>query len=183
MPIVFPPPIRCTIITPQPSFTTRSVLSHNPQTFGLWVWKNWAHTPFGDLDIIKDPMIYPPRQTREKIIPYFNFLIISEPFLFGNWTTTSYCTSRCGEQRYKLQIRSCTPVSPNLPPGLSCNNLHEAATLMPSKVACLPTVDCSRGKIVTNRTVWLSTRKLDWLVLMESVLRQLQLGKPKWQKN
>ena len=66
----------------------------------------------------------------------------SEPLSFGNWTYTSYCNDTCGDHSYYLMWRSCTPVSPNLPKGFSCNSLGWSETHKPGKEACQPYRPC-----------------------------------------
>ena len=66
----------------------------------------------------------------------------SEPLSFGNWTYTSYCNDTCGNHSYYLMWRSCTPVSPNLPKGFSCNSLGWSETHKPGKEACQPYRPC-----------------------------------------
>ena len=48
---------------------------------------------------------------------------------------TDYCSDTCGSN-YKLQMRSCTPSSPNLPEGLSCASIPENFTLQASTEKC-----------------------------------------------
>ena len=66
----------------------------------------------------------------------------SEPLSFGNWTYTSYCNDTCGDHSYYLMWRSCTPVSPNLPEGYSCNSLDWSETHKPGEEACRPFIRC-----------------------------------------
>ena len=66
------------------------------------------------------------------------------PFIFGPWTTTSYCNASCGTNRFKLELRTCTPISPNLPANISCQN---ETTLQTGNSTCPQSnIDCT-GKI------------------------------------
>ena len=57
----------------------------------------------------------------------------SVPLLFGNWTTTKYCNDTCGYHRHRLEQRSCTPISPNLPEESRCT---QSDTLRTSAMKC-----------------------------------------------
>ena len=78
---------------------------------------------------------------------YLNLVInSSEPFSFGNWISTTFCNDTCGPYGKYLEWRSCTPASPNLPKGYSCNNLGWNATHRPGETACQDIEDCKEGK-------------------------------------
>ena len=69
----------------------------------------------------------------------------SAPFSFGNWISTPYCNTSCGENRYYLEGRSCTPTSPNLPKGYTCDSLERSKIHRPNGTAC-PSMACIPGK-------------------------------------
>ena len=62
------------------------------------------------------------------------------PFIFGNWTITPYCNETCGTNRFRLEFRTCTPISPNLPANISCQNQLTLRTgdsmCPPSNISC-----------------------------------------------
>ena len=77
------------------------------------------------------------------------------PFIFGPWKNTKHCNTSCGEKRFKLQIRTCTPISPNLPTNISCESQK---TLRTGNDTCEASeIDCS-GNIK-------SWRKLIWKII------------------
>ena len=59
-------------------------------------------------------------------------LILSEPFVFGDWTETDLCTETCGNEGKVLEQRSCTPAHPDK----SCASLPTDKTLRLGK-ACV----------------------------------------------
>ena len=78
----------------------------------------------------------------------------SEPFAFGNWTSTLYCNDTCGSNSFYLEWRSCTPASPNLPEGYSCNSLGWSQTHRPGNKAC-PDMPLCPGNFI-RQTAWLN---------------------------
>ena len=77
----------------------------------------------------------------------------SEPFSFGNWIRTDFCNDTCGSNSYYLEWRSCTPASPNLPEGYSCNSLGWSLTHKPGDKACPDMEECPGNFI--RKTAWL----------------------------
>ena len=82
--------------------------------------------------------------------------ILPAPFIFGNWTTTSYCNETCGTNRFKLELRTCNLVNPNpnLPSNISCQN---QLTLRTGDSRCLPSKFNCTGKIFekeANLLMW-----------------------------
>ena len=47
------------------------------------------------------------------------------PFAFSNWRNTPFCNETCGDNRFKIQLRTCSLIIPNPNPQsekLSCQN-------------------------------------------------------------
>ena len=66
---------------------------------------------------------------------------ILEPFTYGPWTNTDYCNETCGDNRFFLESRTCSLVSPNLPSNFSC---QDQTTLRTGTTMCPPSViDCA----------------------------------------
>lgn len=82
----------------------------------------------------------------------------SEPFAFGNWISTSFCNDTCGSFSFYLEWRSCTPASPNLPEGYSCNSLGWSETHRPGDTACSNMEPCPGNFI--KKTAWLNLSHL-----------------------
>ena len=61
-----------------------------------------------------------------------NCVFLSEPFIFGPWTTTEFCTETCGGEGQLLEQRSCTPLHPDK----SCASLSSDKTLRPGNKTC-----------------------------------------------
>jgi len=61
------------------------------------------------------------------------------PFIFGPWISTPYCNASCGTNRFKLELRTCTPISPNLPANISCQN---ETTLKAGNSTCI-NINCT----------------------------------------
>ena len=59
-------------------------------------------------------------------------LFPSEPFVFGPWMTTEFCTETCGGDGRLLEQRSCTPLHPDK----SCASLSSDQTLRPGNKTC-----------------------------------------------
>ena len=70
------------------------------------------------------------------------------PFIFGPWTSTSYCNETCGTNRFKLELRTCNLVNPNLPSNISCQNQLTLRTgdsrCPPSKINCTGKIEYSK---------------------------------------
>ena len=74
---------------------------------------------------------------------------LPDPFIFGPWTSTSYCNKSCGTKRFRLEIRTCTAISPNLPTNVSCQN---QLTLRTGDMRCPPSsLNCTGQLSKENR--------------------------------
>ena len=74
-----------------------------------------------------------------------------------------YCNDSCGNHRYYLKKRSCTPTRLNLPRGYSCETLDGSLTLDSSETACEPYVPCKGNLNVILRlhNIWPDFNFLD----------------------
>ena len=64
--------------------------------------------------------------------PRYELCFPSEPFIFGPWMTTEFCTETCGGEGRLLEQRSCTPLHPDK----SCASLSSDQTLRPGNKTC-----------------------------------------------
>ena len=106
--------------------------------------------------------------------------ILPAPFIFGNWTTTSYCNETCGTNRFKLELRTCNLVNPNpnLPSNISCQN---QLTLRTGDSRCLPSKFNCTGKIFEKKQICWCDITLRWrraVVSVEWLWRKLQPEPP-----
>ena len=105
--------------------------------------------------------------------------ILSAPFIFGPWISTPYCNASCGTNRFKLELRTCTPISPNLPANISCQN---ETTLKAGNSMCI-NINCT-GKIEhiwkLNQICWcdISFRWRRAVVIVEWLWSKLQPEPP-----
>ena len=67
-----------------------------------------------------------------------NDTFLPAPFIFGPWTETPFCNETCSTNRFRLELRTCTLISPNLPANISCQN----QTLRAGDSRC-PAINCT----------------------------------------
>ena len=82
------------------------------------------------------------------------------PFIFGNWTTTPYCNESCGDNRFRFELRTCSPISPNLPDNITCEN---QLTLRTGNLTCPPSsFNCTGKQYKTQKEE--NLQKMKWLM-------------------
>ena len=67
-----------------------------------------------------------------------------DSFTYGPWRKTLYCNETCGDNRFFLESRTCSLVSPNLPDNFSC---QDQTTLRTGTTMCPPSVFNCAGSV------------------------------------